>query len=295
MGKSWEGLGRLVLVAVASGCVSPSAAAQQPADVAFAEQLLSQLACGTCHGGIQVPSDIRKVAPDLTDAGMRLNPDYVMGFLQHPVRVRANIGLSRMPDFRLDERESLWAMALATFADRYFRQQEWSPAMTLYRKVLEIRPDDAATLRNLGLAQAYAGDFGEAVATLRTSIEADPRDPLTWVNLGLSLDGVGDAPGAENAYREAVAVAGDQPLAHFNLGNALLRRGDAAGAIRQYERALELQPTLTNAYLYLARAYGGMQDTAQVLRTARRWRRFAPGDPQPEQLVEELERALAGR
>ncbi|MDP2956901.1 MAG: tetratricopeptide repeat protein [Longimicrobiales bacterium] len=190
---------------------------------------------------------------------------------------------------------SRWAMALATFADRYFRTQEWSPAMALYRKVLEIRPDDAATLRNLGLAQAYAGDFGEAVVTLRRSVVADPRDPLTWVNLGLSLDGVGDAPGAEDAYREAVAVAGDEPLAHFNLGNALLRRGDPAGAIRQYERALELQPTLTNAYLYLARAYGGMQDTAQVLRTARRWRRFAPGDPQPGQLVEELEKALGAR
>ncbi|MDP2956897.1 MAG: c-type cytochrome [Longimicrobiales bacterium] len=107
MSKPCGGLRRLVLLAVASGCVSGSAAAQESVDVAYAEQLLSQLACGTCHGGIQVQSAIREVAPDLTDAGLRLNPDYVMGFLQHPVRVRAFIGLSRMPDFRLDERESL--------------------------------------------------------------------------------------------------------------------------------------------------------------------------------------------
>lgn len=188
-----------------------------------------------------------------------------------------------------------WAVTLATFADRYFRQGDWPRAIVVYRKVLELRPEDAATLRNLGLTQAYASDFTSAVASLRASIEADARDPLTWVNLGFSLEGLADAIGAEDAYREAVDIAGDEPLAHFNLGNALLRRSDLVGAIRHYERALELQPTLINAYTYLVRAYGSMQDTAQVLRVARRWQRFAPRDAQAAQLVRELESALGGR
>lgn len=73
----------------------------------YAERLLNDLACGSCHDGIQVESDIRDVAPDLSEAGLRFNPDYVLGFLRYPVPIREYVGFSRMPNFRLDERESL--------------------------------------------------------------------------------------------------------------------------------------------------------------------------------------------
>lgn len=71
------------------------------------EQLLNDLACGSCHGGVSVESDIREKAPDLSQAGLRFSPDHVYTFVQYPVRIRQHIGTSRMPNFFLDERESL--------------------------------------------------------------------------------------------------------------------------------------------------------------------------------------------
>ncbi len=188
-----------------------------------------------------------------------------------------------------------WAVALGTFADRYFQAGEWGQAVVSYRKSLELRPGDAATLRNLGLTQAYAGDFDSAVVSLRASVASDPRDPLAWVNLGFSLSGLGDDAGAEDAYRSAVSVSGDEALAHFNLGNALLRKGDLGGAAQRYERTLELQPTLTQAYRNLARAYGGMQDTVRVLAVARRWQLWVPADSDAAQLVRDLEQTVGNR
>ncbi len=89
-------------------CVAALCAAQgQPS----AEQLLNDLACGSCHEGVSVETGILEKAPDLTEAGIRYAPDYVFNFLQYPVRIRQHIGLSRMPNFRLDQRESL-ALAL---------------------------------------------------------------------------------------------------------------------------------------------------------------------------------------
>lgn len=76
------------------------------------EQLLRELGCAGCHDGVPADSAIRDKAPDLSQAGLRFNPDYLLGFLQYPVRIRQNMGASRMPDFRLDERE---ALALALF------------------------------------------------------------------------------------------------------------------------------------------------------------------------------------
>jgi len=88
-------------------CTVGSATAQETPGNSYAEQLLNDLACGSCHDGIPVESDIRTVAPDLTASGSRLNPDFVLGFLQYPIRIRESVGFSRMPNFRLDERESL--------------------------------------------------------------------------------------------------------------------------------------------------------------------------------------------
>ncbi len=76
-----------------------------------ARVLLSDLGCAPCHDGITVETDIRQKAPDLTHAGLRFNPDHVFSYLQYPTRIRQHIGFSRMPDFRLDERERL-ALAL---------------------------------------------------------------------------------------------------------------------------------------------------------------------------------------
>jgi mono/diheme cytochrome c family protein len=92
-----------MLLAASAAC-----AAQE---VPSAEQLLNDLACGACHDGIPVESDIKEKAPDLTAAGMRYNPGYVYRYLRFPVQVRQHIGSSRMPTFHLHERESL-ALAL---------------------------------------------------------------------------------------------------------------------------------------------------------------------------------------
>ena len=69
--------------------------------------LLNDLACGNCHNGIPKSKLIYDKAPDLSDAGRRYPPDYLLQFLQNPYQVRKDIGSARMPDFDLSEREAL--------------------------------------------------------------------------------------------------------------------------------------------------------------------------------------------
>jgi len=76
-----------------------------------AEELLNDLACGSCHEGIDVESDILDKAADLSQAGLRYGPDWVFSYIQYPIKIREHLGASRMPIMHLDERESL-ALAL---------------------------------------------------------------------------------------------------------------------------------------------------------------------------------------
>lgn len=73
--------------------------------------LAAELGCGACHGGAPGPAAVRDRAPAFGAEGAPLAADFVFAYLADPVRRRDDIGLSRMPDFRLDEAERV-ALAL---------------------------------------------------------------------------------------------------------------------------------------------------------------------------------------
>ncbi len=101
-----------------------------------AKQLLKELACGTCHSGISIKTDITEKAPDLTLAGIRYNPEYILNYLQHPVRVRQHIGLSRMPDFHLSEKE---ALALTLYLEELIPEEMERPDFPVSKSYEKIR------------------------------------------------------------------------------------------------------------------------------------------------------------
>ncbi len=73
------------------------------------EQLVGELGCAACHAGAPARLDlVRERAPDLSFAARQSDAPYVFAFLKNPIRLRGRqIGLSRMPSFHLEERESL--------------------------------------------------------------------------------------------------------------------------------------------------------------------------------------------
>jgi mono/diheme cytochrome c family protein len=88
-----------------------------------AEKMIAGLGCGSCHGDLNITSDLRERLPDLSSAGLRYNPAYLFDYLQNPVKIRRHIGLARMPNFRFSEEE---ALALTLFLEKQQRLSgEW--------------------------------------------------------------------------------------------------------------------------------------------------------------------------
>ena len=95
----------------------------------------------------------------------------------------------------------------------------------------------------LGVARFEAGDPLGAASAFRRLLAIRPDDAATWARLGESLvraneDRIG--ADAEAAFAEALKRDGDQLGARFFLGEAALRRGDA-------DRARELWTPLIAA------------------------------------------------
>ena len=113
-------------------------------------------------------------------------------------------------------------------------------AVEAYEKVVELNPDAAGALVNLGTIYYRLRKFGEAEKYYRQAIEADPGYPLAEFNLGNLYDEQGRTREAAEHYRRALALNPHYADAHFNLALLCERVGDALKAVHHWKAYLKL-------------------------------------------------------
>jgi tetratricopeptide (TPR) repeat protein len=116
-------------------------------------------------------------------------------------------------------------------------------AEALYRKVIEVQPNEADALHLLGVLAHQRGRFDEAERRVRRAIAARGRPAAEFSNtLGNALAAQGRAGEAVRCFEQAIALRPDDSGAHKNLADVLsaLDRHDEAAA--HYEKVLQLNP-----------------------------------------------------
>jgi tetratricopeptide (TPR) repeat protein len=115
-----------------------------------------------------------------------------------------------------------------------------SQAIEAYRKVLELNPEAAGALVNLGTIYYRQRKFAEAEKFYRAAIEADSAYPLAQFNLGNLYDEQGRIPDAMDHYRKALHLNPQYADAHFNLALLCERAGEALKAVHHWKCYLKL-------------------------------------------------------
>lgn len=191
------------------------------------------------------------------------------------------------PDLR-----SRWSVILGYLADKWRNGGQPAAAVPVYRKAIEVEPDNARLYLNLGISYAQLGDLGTAVAQYRRSLSIDPEQPLALINLGIALDEQGQSNEAAATYRHALAFNPRDALANFNLGNIYLKAGDYRNAATQYERAIDANPSLAVAHFYLARARLQLGDAQGALRETELGLEWEPANAEALNARDQLRRML---
>src|SRR5690606_34307676 len=99
---------------------------------------------------------------------------------------------------RADDLKTLGLFGLACF-----RLSAFEDALPVYRKLVELRPNDASFRLNLGLVHLKLGDADGAIAELGKSRELDPSQQRTVSYLGLAHARKGDFARAYEAFLRA--------------------------------------------------------------------------------------------
>jgi tetratricopeptide (TPR) repeat protein len=110
----------------------------------------------------------------------------------------------------------------------------------LFRQAIDLEPNMAAALTNLGNLLYRQGEVTEARALYERALEHDPAQPEARYNLANLLEDIGDLEGAITELRKVCALAPEFADAHYNLGLMLAQLGGTAQARQHLERYLEL-------------------------------------------------------
>ena len=113
-------------------------------------------------------------------------------------------------------------------------------AIDAYVKALELNPEAAGALVNLGTIYYRQRKFGEAEKYYCQAIAADPDYPLAQFNLGNLYDEQNRLADAFDRYRRALALNPGYADAHFNIALLCERTGDALRAVHHWKSYLKL-------------------------------------------------------
>lgn len=145
------------------------------------------------------------------------------------------------------------------------REGRLEEASALYRKVLEIAPQEPNALTNLGTVALQQGRLAEGVALIEASLKVKPDQSNAVNNRGNALLSLGRMAEALEAFDHALRLDPRNAEAHSNRGVALSDLGRAEEAVAAYRRAVELRPGFLDALNGLGIVLESMGRSAEAL------------------------------
>lgn len=142
----------------------------------------------------------------------------------------------------IDSQNPPLAGELYDLAEAAEQADDWSTAERIYRKCMQIDPNDALSRYNCANALRHQGRLQEASILFRMATELDPLLADAWYNLACLAQDRGDAEGARKHFETALACDPNYADAAFNLAVLHLDRGDASSALPLFERYSSQDP-----------------------------------------------------
>lgn len=132
-------------------------------------------------------------------------------------------------------------------------------------QALALQPDHVAALSNRGYARRNLGQLEAALADCDRALALKPDFADALSNRAAILLDLGRAQAALAACEQGLALRPDLPILHFNRGNALLALARPGDAIASFDQALLLAPGFGLALLNQGRAWQALDRYGQAL------------------------------
>jgi tetratricopeptide (TPR) repeat protein len=149
-------------------------------------------------------------------------------------------------------------------------------ALVAKERALQIAPEDARAMNNLGNSYHRLGRFEEACALYRNAISLEPSLVEAFSSLGATLSDMARFAEAETVLRQGLALDPKHVSAWRNLGNVLRGLGRLHDAIDCYLKCLAIDPAFSSALINLTAVYFDLGDFSKAEAVGREAIALAP-------------------
>lgn len=141
----------------------------------------------------------------------------------------------------------------------YMKEKEYNMVIKTCRDVIRKNngPEDASAFANMAFAYSQLGDWRKAVVNYRESLRLNPNDLLVRYKLGEAYEKTGKINEAAGEYRFILTKSPDMNYAMIALADLSLKIGNYDEAIKWYKEIIRRQPRNASAFANIGLAYGG--------------------------------------
>ena len=235
--------------------VPPSVKVRAPVPVAVTRDYADYRATYAATAAT-VSAERRLVVRDSQIPGTR-NGDYVafMRVVTGDARQRLAVDASALAPTTAAVAPDVQAKELNQAGYQALQNRDYSRAVSLLRRVVELEPKDRAAWNNLGRAHMGLRQIDEAIAAYKKQIDVNPYDAYAYNNLGFAYAEQGKHAEAEAAYRKQLEVNPLDKYAHANLGYMLVTQRHYEKAAPVLEQAAALTPDSAYLQVQLGKTY----------------------------------------
>ena len=161
----------------------------------------------------------------------------------------------------------------------HHRRNDFEHAISLYQRILSIRPKNGQVLHLCGLAFLQLGKPQEALPLLEQAEELQPLQAEIQHNLANACYELHSYERAQQHFATALKLQPDHPRALKGLANTLQQFGRHDQALRVYDRAIERSPDDGWLYFNRANSLEAIGQIAQALDSLLQAARLQPDEP----------------
>ncbi len=143
-------------------------------------------------------------------------------------------------------------------------------ADSLYRRVLEIQPNNASALHLRGVLAHQQARNEDAVGSIEKAIRAGGPHPAVLNDLGKAYFALKRYREAKRCFAKALSLDPDHAEALGNLGAVLALTGELRGARSRLRTAVALQPGYPNAWFNLGAVLRRLHEPEEAEQSCRR-------------------------
>jgi len=162
------------------------------------------------------------------------------------------------------------ATALRQLGELDLAAQDYPKAAAHLKRAIELQPGDATAAFEAGQALEKIGDYAGARTALETSLKLDASDTKARLLLGHVYLKLKDGRSADDQFEAALLVDSDNADGRLGLAEAQIMKGDFAAARPDLEQLTKSDPNNAQAWRLLAKAYNGLHREVDAARAEAR-------------------------